>query len=146
MTIGRHEGKLIAFIRKEELTPGQLIRLIATDHRQYFADIQGNIYSYDPFREEMKSMKPTESSKRYSEPTVLIQRKKRYRVKELIARAVFPNVEFGIDQIKRFDGDCLNNALTNIYIEITTSVNTEVGREENCIKERNQKQCKSQKQ
>ena len=130
VTIGTYEGNLIAYIEPDELSSGQLIRVARTRNRIYFADVQGNIYSYDPIKDRMVSLKPTESTHRSREPTILIQRKRRVRVKELIARAVFPNLEFNIAQIRRFDGDYLNNALTNIYVIVKTTVSTEVGREE----------------
>lgn len=113
-------GKLIIYIMPEKALAGMTWIVAVTRKKIYRCDVHGNIYSCEKNGGERRKMTVVQEAKDRSNPSprVIIEGKKK-RVDVLIANEIFYPMKIDKNDIGHRDGDRSNNAVTNLYIDIT---------------------------
>lgn len=119
-------GRLIIYVPQEKNLSGMTWVVAVTRKRIYRCDAHGNIYSCEKNGGERRKMTVVQEAKDRSNPSprVIIEGKKK-RVDVLIANEIFYPMKIDKNDIGHRDGDRSNNAVTNLYIDITPMEPTE---------------------
>lgn len=119
-------GRLIIYVPQEKNLSGMTWVVAVTRKRIYRCDTHGNIYSCEKNGGERRKMTVVQEAKDRSNPSprVIIEGKKK-RVDVLIANEIFYPMKIDKNDIGHRDGDRSNNAVTNLYIDITPMEPTE---------------------
>ena len=146
-----YNGHLIGVVTDEHksIKARELYPIVLATRSNYFADTQGNIYARDIRNpdKEPRLLSISSKSRRWKNPSVRLGGRKRVQIRYLVAVAFFADSgeEITIERIHHFDGNPCNNAISNIYLDLTPrEVREEIGREES-RKKKNQKKGKKKK-
>ena len=118
-----NDGRIVAYIPRNELFASMTWVVAKTEKRIYRCDINGRILSYDGISKRPYELTYEKASDRVR---ARIKIRGRYNyVDILIARAIFKPYVVETGNVGHFDGDLKNNKVTNIYIDITPMEPTE---------------------
>lgn len=112
-----HEGKEILYIPDREVFRGMTWVIEKSEKRIYKCDIYGTVFSID-MEGNKETLNPIEEAEGRKNPRVAIKRKKK-RVDLLVATAIFRPWKVNKSRVHHFDGDTTNNAVANLYLDIT---------------------------
>lgn len=152
-----YNGHLIGVVTDEHksIKARELYPIAISVRSKYFADTQGNIYARDMRVQDKapRKLMIASTSRRWKNPSVRLVGRKRIQIRYLVAIAFFADSgeEITLERIHHFDGNPLNNAVNNLYLDLEPrEVDETIGREEKkkCTNKKGKKQenlCKSEK-
>ncbi len=115
-------GRPVAVIEREEYSDTQMFPIYETQRNKYYCDPQGNLYVKDRGGLLRNLTITINDSSRHRVPSIVLTyrgKKKRLQIPWLIAKAMFPQFNVTAERVGHLDGDVNNNAIDNIYYDLT---------------------------